>query len=308
MNIKHLCLFALLTIFNTSFSKILIFTYAYNRPDFIQIQYNLFNKFLVEKDWEFIVYSDAPTVMMQERIKHACNDLGIECINFPQELHEKPYLPRTDNVSKHAPSVRHATVAQYSLNTKGFNHDDIVVLLDADLFLTDYFSIRDYMKDCDLAGFLRADHMRYMWLGLIFMNIPALPDVRTIDLNVGIIDGQYVDSAGHTYQYIVNHPHVRMKYFDVVNFNGNPRWLTASFDQIGVYYVPDQTKDRNLLHSLGFNDIACTFISSGIPNIQYYLDNKFFHYMAASNWENNSDTWHAQKTELFNWYMKRLLE
>jgi hypothetical protein len=74
-------------------SKILLFTYSYNRPDFIKIQCKTFKKFL-EDDYEFVVFNDARDQNMEQKINQTCTRYGIRCIRIPQEIHDRPYLQR----------------------------------------------------------------------------------------------------------------------------------------------------------------------------------------------------------------------
>ena len=62
----------LLLLFNSSIhAKILIYTFAYNRPDFIEIQYHTFKKFLKE-EFELVVFNDARKEEMKQEIDSMC--------------------------------------------------------------------------------------------------------------------------------------------------------------------------------------------------------------------------------------------
>lgn len=54
--------------------KILILTYSYNRPEFIEWQHKTFEKFLLD-DYEMIVFNDADNVVMSSQIKSMCKNL-----------------------------------------------------------------------------------------------------------------------------------------------------------------------------------------------------------------------------------------
>lgn len=64
------------------YTKVLIFTYSYNRPDFIEIQYRTFQNFL-EDDYKFVVFNDASNVELETKINLTCKNLNIECIRIP---------------------------------------------------------------------------------------------------------------------------------------------------------------------------------------------------------------------------------
>ncbi len=86
-------------------------------------------------------------------------------------------------------SVRNSNVVQYSLDTFGFNHDDILMLIDSDMFLIKEFDVRSFMQGYDLAGFHKSccndtrriqhteeiPHTVYVWIGLIILDMRSLP-------------------------------------------------------------------------------------------------------------------------------------
>ena len=202
--------------------KIYLFTYAYNQPDFIEIQYKTFKKFLKD-DYEFIVFNDASEAEMASQIVAMCQKYDIRCIPIPQEIHEIPYLdrPKESNLAKYNwPNVRNCNVVQYSLDMIGIYHDDIVALFDSDLFLIKEFSIRAFMKKNNIAAVMRPcydqwwkhtcnefhpgiEPFNYMWIGLAFLNMPLLEDRAAINFNCGFVhDTIKVDSGGYTHYYL----------------------------------------------------------------------------------------------------------
>ena len=74
-------------------AKVLIFTYAYNRPEFIETQYKTFKKFLLD-EYEYVVFNDAIEPVLKKKIELMCEKLQIRCILIPQEIHDRPYLKR----------------------------------------------------------------------------------------------------------------------------------------------------------------------------------------------------------------------
>jgi hypothetical protein len=162
-------------------AKILIITHNHNRPDFIEIQDKTFKKFLKD-DYDFVVFNDARQREMCQQINEMCANLGIQCIRIPQSIHAAPYLPREKNEDFQNPAVRCANVVQYSLDMLGFEHDGIVMIIDADMFLIQPFSIAEYFKDDQLAGVpQRREHVNYIWNGLVFFYINNITDKHTIE-------------------------------------------------------------------------------------------------------------------------------
>lgn len=277
MNIKNfLIIFALSLALQTyANAKVLLFTYSYNRPDFIEIQYKTFKKFLKD-DHKLIVFNDARDPHLYQQIKATCKRLGIPCIKIPQEIHDQPYLERLPGEYYHAPSIRNCNVVMYSLNNYGFKHDDILVLLDSDMFLIKEFSIREYMKGLDIAALpqSKGPDTQYLWIGLVFMNMKTMPNKTTINFNCGRVNNACVDAGGHTHDYIVNNPNLRLQYFDTV---------------VG----------QNMLISQEYEDALSKFIQHA-NNVEFMLDRRFLHYRGGTNWDGKSPDYHAYKTKILH--------
>lgn len=273
--------------------KVLIITHAFNRPDFIEIQDKTFKKFLKD-DYEFVVFSDANESQMQQRIHKICSRLHIQCVDIPQEIHDRPYLQRWPGEGYHSPSVRTSNAIQYSLNEFGFKHDDIVVVIDSDMFLVKDFSIREYLGEAVLAGLPQdRDSKGYLWNGLVFMNMPLLPDRCTLDFNCGKLDNTPVDSGGQIYHYLQKHPALAIKYMDSLHFNSDK---------------PKQYKQKFLDKRPFLDILARNFLLKKPDNIEFLLYGTFLHYRGGANWNQKSPEYHAQKTKLLNEYLKALLQ
>lgn len=286
-----------------SWAKILIFTYAYNRPEFIELQHKTFQKFLKD-DYELIVFNDAQEKDTKSQINHMCKQYSIRCIEIPQQIHHRPYLDRTMDTKiwtikdYNAPSVRNCNVVQYSLDTVGFKHDDIVVLFESDLFLIKEFSFREYLQHNDLAGYNRSveyqgkrKNLPFLWIGIIIINMKTLPNKTMFNTNCGVCNDIIVDAGGHTHYYIKHNPHAEIKYFDKV--------------QIQYYYCSkcEKTKsyrcshNTNQLKKKGFNKETIQFIQqvpidwgSGIHstldkrNIEFFLNNTLVHFYGGTGY------------------------
>ena len=144
-------------------AEVLLLTFHYNRPEFIEYQHKCYQKFLKD-DYRLIVFNDAKDPSIEKEIRNTCERLGIECVRFEQKWHfthplneefkknfgsQKLNLshllpPRCKDISKIAsqPSLRHSRVIQYALDHYGYQHNDLVALVDGDLFPYCKFSIR----------------------------------------------------------------------------------------------------------------------------------------------------------------------
>lgn len=264
-------------------AKVLIFTYSYNRPDFIEIQHKTFKKFLLD-DYEFIVFNDAIDDTIRLNIEQVCAKYSIQCIRIPQEIHDSSYNA----------SVRNCEVVNYSLKTVGFSHNDIVALFDSDLFLIKEFSIKEYMKDYDIAGLWQArGHVNYLWIGLVFLNMATMPNKDTIDFGLGFIDNFNTDSGGKTHYYLKNNPTARVKWLDNVVYISDMTCNSCKTNQ-----TPICSHNLDLMKQLEFSQ-PLTYLAqlSRSSNSEIYLKNTFLHYRAGSNWNWESPDFHDKKTK-----------
>lgn len=269
-------------------AKILLFTYSYNRPDFIEIQHKTFKKFLKD-EYEFVVFNDARDPHLYRQIKTTCKKLGITCIKIPQEIHDQPYLHRGPGENYHAPATRNSNVVMYSLHNYGFKHDDIVTLFDSDMFLIQDFSIREFMKDYDIAGLPQPrGHVQYLWIGLAFLDMRTMPNKTTIDFNCGKIDGIPVDAGEMTYHYLKNNPSLRVKLFSA----------------FGTDHLP---QDSSGLQQYNNDPFLAKWLNKIPRNMELHAENNFLHHYAGSNWCDASADYLTKKAATLNNFIDQLI-
>lgn len=281
-------------------AKVLIFTHAYNRPDFVEIQHRTFQAFL-EDEYEFVVFSDASDPQMAHAMQAVCDKYGIECVQVPQHIHNMPYLQRWPGENYNYPTVRNVNSVMYSLRTRGFKHDDILVLLDSDMFLVKKMNIRKAMEQYDLMGLhITYNGYPYIWHGLTFFNMKTLPDIDTIDFNCGRINGTPVDGGGHSHFYLKAHPDIRINFF---NLHYSP---TFRCEQCRKIKSSTCTHMRKELNEWGlYGDEAVYFEQS--DNSQFMYDQQFLHYRSGTNWENHNAQYIQQKTNALHTYLNAVL-
>jgi hypothetical protein len=267
---------SLITIYSLE-AKLLVITHAYKRPDFIALQHKTFRKF-IKDDYEFVVFNDARELKIHRAINQTCKELGIRCIPIPQEIHHRPYLPREPGESYLHPCVTCANVVQYSLDTIGFNHDGFVMIIDSDMFLVGDLNVSEYMKDCDISGHAQSrGFVNYLWNGIVFFNMNTLPSKREISFNCGRVEGQSCDAGGYTYYYFQKHPEVIKKFVDQV-------------------YVGSHVTESEI----GHHPYLQLMIEENVPNTEFFLDYKLFHYRGGGNWDHQSDAYHRHKTAVLH--------
>ena len=163
------------------------------------------------------------------------------------------------------------------------------MVIDSDMFLIKPFSVLEYMKGYQLAGVpqSRGDKdtvVEYLWNGLVFMDMPHLPERRTIDFNCGRVKGFPVDVGGQTYHYIQKHQEVAVKF-------------------MGLDYLPAAAEQYH-------DSVALMLMQAGYTgnNMEFLINRHFLHYRGGTNWDQKSPHSHAQKWSVFKNALKKTLE
>jgi hypothetical protein len=277
-------------------AEVLIFTYAYNRTDFIKIQHDTLKKFLLD-DYKFIVFNDAPGQESAQQIFDTCAQLNIQSIRIPQEIHAQPYLPRLPRENWQHPTCRNCNVVQYSLNTLGFEHDDIIILLDSDMFLVKPFSVREFMRGHSLSGFKPFwTDIEYLWIGLVFLDMKTLPNKRTLTFNCGEINNIPVDAGGHSHFYLQNNPKANPFF---INHYYSEDWHCDSCKRTDQ---PLCLHNTEALIAAGFENNHIQFLQTA-NRVEFYHNSTFLHYRSGSNWDHKSAQYHQIKTQALNTFL-----
>ena len=312
--------------FNCS-ARVIIFTYSYNRPDFIEIQYKTFKKFLLD-DYEFIVFNDATNPAMKQEIRDMCKTCHIQCIDIPQEIHSHLNSIIAPNVLA---AERNCNVVQYSLDLLGFKHDDILVLLDSDLFLINYFSIRKFLAGYDIASFLRkcSDSPRhnckkihpnhptieYLWIGLIFLDMRTLPnkEIFNVHREPVLLDNHKLinlDSGGYTYYYLRENPQVAIKRIQRINLKEmlckqciKQKNETCSHNTQSLLELGLSSQIINLTQTIPFDMRE----GQSHRGVELFEGETFFHYKAGSNYTMQSQSFCERKLKIFNDFINTIL-
>lgn len=322
----HTALLLILLITNTSYGKVLLFTYAFNQPDFIVLQHKTFKKFLKDK-YEFIVFNDAVEKQKYQEIKKTCKQLGIRCVRIPQEIHNRPYLNRPIGREWHVcdyqcPSVRNSNVVQYSLDTVGFDHDDIIVLFESDLFPIKKFSFQAFLQGYDVAGFDRSvedprlaqKNVPFLWVGLLLLNLNTMPHPTAFNLNCGYVNNIVIDAGGYSNYYLRHNPDLGTRYIDKIY---SELFICQECEQRKAYRCTHSTKK---LKQAGFDTRTIQLIQdvpidwgSGVSasnikrrrNIEFFMDNTFVHFYGGTGYAKYSylgdkvEQFYADKTKAF---------
>lgn len=264
-------------------AKTLIITHSCKYPEFIELQYKSFKTFLID-DYELVVFNDATSPQIKSKINTTCNQLGIKTITIPQEIHARPYLPREPYDDFNAANVRHANCIQYSLDTLGFSYNGYVCLIDSDVFLTRKFSISDYMRNKDIAAFIKYAPQNIYCLCpvLCIFDMPNLPDKHMLNFNCGRIKNWSVDSGGYTYFYLTQHPEISLTKINVL-YSHQLFLADEHFHRVAESdsVLPVEVK-KAFYTTFGFDKREINFLLKKPDTFEFYLDCNFIHYRGGS--------------------------
>jgi hypothetical protein len=268
-------------------AKVRLLTFHYDKPDFIEIQYKTFNKFLLD-DFELIVFNDADNPTDERAIQEVCNQHGIKCIRFEPEWHltdplndylkmhlDNPAIgnhvafPRPasiQGISQH-PSVRRCHVIQYALDHYGYYHDDVVAILDGGAFPIRPLSLREWLRPHDIISIQRplpSENTDYLQVIFVAFHPQKLSNSHELKFHLDVINGQLHDSGSHSYHYLNNHPTLKVKKY------------------LGL--ASSELRDRKRLQKLGFTKREIWLIKS-LPrpqSVEFHMDKHFLYFGASS--------------------------
>lgn len=203
-------------------AKVRILTFHYNIPELIEVQHKTLKKFLKE-DYELIVFNDAREPQHVTGIQEVCDKFGIRCVRFKPEWHETDPLNAKVNewgndpsLYSHIgplylqhPSIRHCRVIQYALDKFGYNHNDLVAILDGDCFLSRPVSFKKLLGKNDIIGIRKEEGgYDYFWVVFTLFDPRTVPHKEDLKFHIDVINNQIHDTGSHTYHYLADHPDV----------------------------------------------------------------------------------------------------
>lgn len=244
--------------------KVKIYTIHYNRPEFIQWQYDSFRCHLKD-EFEYIVVNNARDPGIRDEINAIAKIVGIECI---------------ETFSNAILSGKHHADSFNFIWKNYASKDDYVIMMDGDCFLIKEFSVNSFMKNYILAGPKQQREFKYHYLTptIIIADINNLLDVKTIDWEgIGVIEnGKEVrlDSGGGLHNYYQKHSELKYQTKELKS-----SWHITSENK-NLHCIPNSLLDE-------YNEDWC---------IEFF-GNEFLHYCRSSNWLVKSQEHHDQKSE-----------
>jgi hypothetical protein len=285
-----------------------------NEPRFIKYQKKLLDKFMSE-DFEFIVFDDSQNIYnsiaknanpqsedITNGIISICNELGIQRIPVPIEIHDSPgkvHINRSHRIDD--PAGWCANSIQFAINYCRDNfksESDIIVNIDSDMFPITRLDVAEFIGDNSLAGVpqIRTSNgttINYLWNGIFyFVPVNIEWDLFNWDLRHHKENPQLnCDVGGEMDKYLEKNP-IYKKIIHLPSMQWN-----MSTDNLSDFINID-----NKIFEFILNDPRNTGEN---PFSEIYQPG-FLHYRAGGNWDSYGE--HDKRKELLFMAIEKLIE
>lgn len=273
----------------------------YNSLNLLKYQYKSILKYFDKKTkYEYIVINDAQKKKVYTNyhrddfdnlIKEYCDSNNIKHIFFDQTLHINRYKLYPKNIEqdfscvKNNPNSRCADVTQFIINK--FNEytqteDAYLILLDSDMFFTNYFNIDTVMQDCDIVGVSqsRQNKVSYLWNGILIIKSNNMK-LDELNMNCGFVNETPTDVGGYSHYYI-------KKYNPKIKYINSPCYSYKN-TVLDSKSLPNNIKNF-------FLDI-CDIRPSGSCNKEYFLKS-IVHLRGGGNWDHQGEEFMNNQNKL----------
>jgi len=209
-----------------------IYSIQYNKPAFIELQKKSFDKFI--KEYTFTVIDNSIDELISSEIQKTCK---LNNLNFIETKNK--FDSRTNGLHGLSHEIGVNTFLNELKNTH--NADDIVMVLDHDIFLiSDFLKITDIINDSSILTIKQSrEHIFYVWPGLTIFNLKNCVNINEISLNGAqlvngvwepIDNGIFTDVGGHSFHYL-------KKYKDEIKFVELREFFVENFDDINENHI-----------------------------------------------------------------------
>jgi hypothetical protein len=224
--------------------KLVVILSAFNRPDLLPIQVESIRKNL-KNNHEIVVIHDSRNCDYVKEFEDICN-------NFQIKFYHHDSKPGKD------PSRYHGEVIQWAYDNiiKIEYADDLILILDHDMFMIKELDLIEYFGDNDILGrHQNRGTVEYVWPGLVMFKYQSIKNIN-FNFYPGVYFDQVLDTGGGT-SYILNNQNIKYKPTDCE--------------------YPSSYKGINLLDekiNLGYG-------------FELHLNGSFLHFRNACGWHNN---------------------
>ena len=237
-----------------------IYSIHFDRPEFIQWQYDSFKTHLID-EFEYIVVNNAKDAPIRSKINDICSNINIKTIETESKsnLAGKHHVDSFNNIWKN-----------YAVKNSGYS-----IMIDGDCFLIKRFSVNNFMKENVLAGPKQQRNYIYHYLTptIIIADTINMPTPEIIDWEgIGANDTR-LDTGGGLYLYYEKYKEVK----------GRTKELKST------WHIKKENKNRQCIP----DELIDAYDDS--YNIEFF-GNEFLHYCRSSNWDNQTIEHHINKS------------
>ena len=270
-----------------------IYTIANKRPDFIEIQYNTIKNNIKDAQYEYVVVNNANTnYTLKTAIESECDKLNIRTITA-----EHPAGINLDDPSK---SVGSALSYLFKNHVIPEDKENIVVIIDSDMFLTKNINIKRFMGKNDIAYIPQyRPNIKYIWTGFFIINCANI-DISNIDFSSGEINGHSVDVGGFTHYFLKeNDPKtIYLEFWNIIDIEktGVSRtYKTTLNGNAAVNFTLDNMNNVinfNFLERINYTDKLFEYETGSENYKKYYVDNILYaeKLYKSEEWKSKSDS------------------
>lgn len=232
-----------------------IFTFGYNRPDLLEKQYESFKKNTVGNFEFYLVYDHIDDTHTEEFGK-VCSENQIGMYDHRRNVN-------------FGPSGNHGSSLQW-IYENFLEEDDRVLFLDHDIFLIHKFYIDSFFEMYDAFGPLSYNEtIEYFWPGIFGFKFNEVKKYN-LNLNPGVYNDRYLDTAGNTYL-LVQEDSIKKKIFEKKYYYNDPPQFEVFDDKFIHLYAASKwhenfqvnQKDEDIKKSI-FNIIDKEYLNSEI--------------------------------------------
>lgn len=209
-----------------------IYSIQYNKPSFVEQQKKSFDKFI--SNYRFTVIDNSIDNNISMEIEEICNNNNIGLIKTTDKF---------DSRFNGLHGFSHEIGVNTFLNELKNKHseNDIVILLDHDVFLvSDFSKIMDSINESSILTIKQQrEHIYYIWPGLAIFNLKNCININEISLDgaklvngtwIPIDNGVFTDVGGHSFHYL-------KKYGDKIKLVDLEKICAQGFDKINNDHV-----------------------------------------------------------------------
>ena len=254
-----------------------IYTFADKRPDFIPLQLAGIKAFF-PPDTSYTVFNNGETEEQRENIRLEVAALQNQPEDFVTQTPQLFDLPpeAMDHSNPNAACAVPLNWAWQNVIAKINHPDDILMVLDSDMFVVAPFDPIEYMTGYQISGtFQKRGKAKYIWNGIMIFGKLSEKHLKEFDFGYGEVEGSLTDVGGKT--------HDKLKQIHISRIQN-------------IYHTSHIHPVNKNMHCMPERLLK---IYDPEFRMEIYAE-VFLHYGRGSNWDKQSEDYHHRKTIFLN--------